>query len=187
MTDAIGDRLKKIRRESRLSQREFAREAGIAFRTWQTIETGGNVPSGETLLKLAALGWNPGWILTGAGAKRLPAPLERSAESGAAAVVPEGEERAGLVLEAPEAGEEIHGFSKPIPKMGAPSRPLIEGALESSIAFVEEWVVRNRRSMTPELKARVVTMIYQFIIEDAEAGQPSIDTRKLGQFLRLVV
>lgn len=70
MTSEIGERLKLIRDESRLSQREFSRHIGIAFRTWQTIEAGRNVPSGETLLKIAALGFDPGWILTGKGFMR---------------------------------------------------------------------------------------------------------------------
>lgn len=76
MTTKIGERLKLIRSESRLSQRDFARHIGIAFRTWQTIENGKNVPSGETLLKIAALGFNPGWILTGKGFMRIDQPSE---------------------------------------------------------------------------------------------------------------
>lgn len=76
MSAEIGARLLQIRNESRLSQRDFSRHVGIAFRTWQTIEAGKNVPSGETLLKIAALGYNPGWILTGQGFMRLEAASE---------------------------------------------------------------------------------------------------------------
>lgn len=49
---------------------------GIGFTTWQAIESGRNVPSGETLLKIAALGFNPGWILTGQGCMRTEDPGE---------------------------------------------------------------------------------------------------------------
>lgn len=76
MTNGIGDRLKRIRGESGLSQREFSSRVGISFSTWQTIENGKNVPSGETLLKIAGLGFDPGWILTGRGFMRLEEPSD---------------------------------------------------------------------------------------------------------------
>lgn len=53
----------------RLSQKAMAERLGIAPRTWQEIEAGKNVPSGETLLKISDLGFDPGWILTGSGSQ----------------------------------------------------------------------------------------------------------------------
>lgn len=71
MTSAVGARLAEMRTIMRLTQQEMADRLGVGLRTWQNIERGGNVPSGETLLKIAALGYNPGWILTGQGLMRL--------------------------------------------------------------------------------------------------------------------
>jgi transcriptional regulator with XRE-family HTH domain len=72
----ISERLSAIRDELHLSQRALASLIGVAYRTWQDIETGKNVPSGETLLKVAKLGFNPGWILMGVGAMRLDEPSQ---------------------------------------------------------------------------------------------------------------
>ncbi|MBN8916661.1 MAG: helix-turn-helix transcriptional regulator [Rhizobiales bacterium] len=173
MTELIGSRLLYIRTESGLAQRPFAKMVGVSFSTWQTIEGGKNVPSGETLLKLAAQGWNPGWILTGRGAPRLDGEM-------------------AVVATAKDVEAIFSSRSSPQAAAKAPAKadnrdqPIAAEALEAAIAFLEQWLAENRRAMTPEKKARVVTMIYQFVIEDAEAGQPSIDRRKLGQFLRLV-
>ena len=67
--ELIAERLKEIRGKVRLSQKAMAERLGIGHRTWQEIETGKNVPSGETLLKINELGFDPGWILTGSGSQ----------------------------------------------------------------------------------------------------------------------
>ncbi|CAA0111697.1 Uncharacterised protein [Starkeya nomas] len=64
---SIGGRLRVIRESQSLSQAEWALKADIGLATIKKIETSGNVPSGETLLKYARAGFSPGWILTGAG------------------------------------------------------------------------------------------------------------------------
>lgn len=90
-----------------------------------------------------------------------------------------GEERAPLAI-ASEA---------PAPALSAPEKetpPVNQEALQGAVMIVEEWLALNRRTMTPDKKARAVTMMYQLILEDTAAGAPAIDTHRAGQFLRLV-
>lgn len=61
----VGERLRAIRAELKLTQLELARELGLSLRGWQALEANKNVPSGETLLKIASLGYSPTWILSG--------------------------------------------------------------------------------------------------------------------------
>lgn len=51
--ETIGSKIKELRRNRRLSQEELADIINVNFRTIQRIETGRNVPSLETLSKLA--------------------------------------------------------------------------------------------------------------------------------------
>ncbi|KAB2774421.1 helix-turn-helix transcriptional regulator [Brucella anthropi] len=76
----IAERIGKIRAKTGLSQRALAEKIGVAFRTWQSIESGKNVPSGETLLKIGELGFSPGWVLTGEG-EMIPGAPQQSAAS----------------------------------------------------------------------------------------------------------
>lgn len=69
--EKVGARLKAVREELALTQRDLARSLKIGPNAWQIWESGKNIPTGENLLKIAELGFNPGWILTGKGAKRL--------------------------------------------------------------------------------------------------------------------
>lgn len=67
----IAERLRTVREELGLAQKMMSTTLGLGMSTWQRIELGENVPSGETLLKIYDLGYNPGWILTGQGSMRL--------------------------------------------------------------------------------------------------------------------
>lgn len=69
--ESIGERLKRIRESRSLSQADWSLEVDVGLATLKKIELDGNVPSGETLLKYARLGFSPGWILTGAGSMYL--------------------------------------------------------------------------------------------------------------------
>ena len=71
MDEALGRRLRAIRDEMRFTQKEMAAALGMSARGWQEIEKGSNPPSGETLLKIAALGFSPTWILLEQGPMRL--------------------------------------------------------------------------------------------------------------------
>lgn len=69
--DEIRGRLKLIRESIGLSQTAMSEKIGGGKGTWQNIEAGNNPPNGTTLLAIAGLGFNPGWILTGIGPMRL--------------------------------------------------------------------------------------------------------------------
>lgn len=69
--ELIAKRVLLIREELGLSQKAMAEKLGISYRSWQGLEGGRNVPSGETLLQFKEIGINPGWVLTGLGPKDL--------------------------------------------------------------------------------------------------------------------
>lgn len=70
-SETLGDRAKKVRDEHGLSQGKMADLLNISLRNWQMMERDEGVPSGDTLLRFAGLGLNPGWVLTGIGPKHL--------------------------------------------------------------------------------------------------------------------
>lgn len=63
----LANRIREARKFLRLTQAEFAAKTGVSERSLQGFERGRGVPSGETLLKIAELGLNPGWLLIGTG------------------------------------------------------------------------------------------------------------------------
>lgn len=65
--DAIARRLREARESTGLSQADWSKKVSVALGTIKKIERAVNVPSGETLLAYARAGFDPGWILTGAG------------------------------------------------------------------------------------------------------------------------
>ena len=67
MNNQVGHRLRQVREALSVTQKSMSLKLGFGASTWQKIERGENLPSGETLLKIAELGFNPGWILTGEG------------------------------------------------------------------------------------------------------------------------
>lgn len=71
MVSAIGSRLRQVREELSFAQKSMSSKLGLGPSTWQKIELGHNMPSGETLLRVAELGFSPSWILTGKGRMHL--------------------------------------------------------------------------------------------------------------------
>ncbi len=69
--ETVADRVKIVRDELRLSQKAIAELLGLSLRSWNGLEAGRNIPSGETLLKFVAAGYNPGWVLTGNGSPKI--------------------------------------------------------------------------------------------------------------------
>lgn len=74
--EGIAARLKLVRESLGLSQKGLSKKLGVGAGTWQNLEAGGNVPSGETLLRIVELGFSPTWVLTGHGPPRLPDHIE---------------------------------------------------------------------------------------------------------------
>jgi len=68
---AFGDRLKEVRKEMGYTQKEMAKECGIAYATLQRYEKGAEFPAGSLFLKIAELGYNLDWLLTGGSVKKI--------------------------------------------------------------------------------------------------------------------
>lgn len=69
MPETLGQRLKHIRGTQ--SQQAFARRLGIGIRALQHYEYDERKPTADVLHAIAGFGWNPLWLLTGAGDDRL--------------------------------------------------------------------------------------------------------------------
>jgi transcriptional regulator with XRE-family HTH domain len=52
-----------------ISQADMAEKAGVSRDTWRRYERG-DIPTGDTLLRLSALGFSVDWLITGEGAMR---------------------------------------------------------------------------------------------------------------------
>lgn len=77
-------RLKAIRKSSGSSQYEFARSLNVSLRSYQYYESGARSLPGELLHRLAELGINVHWIVTGDGESNVP-PHEEIAKLSATA------------------------------------------------------------------------------------------------------
>lgn len=69
---AFPQRLKEIRSDLGLSQKEMAERLGVGFRTYQRYEDGTKAPAGHFLMflvELAMTGYNLHWVITGDGDK----------------------------------------------------------------------------------------------------------------------
>lgn len=68
---AFKDRLKEIRKELGYTQKEMAKECGIAYATLQRYEKGAEFPAGALFLRIAECGYNLDWVLTGGSVKMI--------------------------------------------------------------------------------------------------------------------
>jgi len=68
---AFHDRLKEIRKELGYTQKEMAKECGIAYATLQRYEKGAEFPAGTLFLKIAELHYNLDWLLMGGSEKKI--------------------------------------------------------------------------------------------------------------------
>lgn len=67
----IRTRLETVRTDlDEPSALSMSKRLGLGPNTWRLLEEGANLPSSATLLKLAELGFSPGWVLTGTGSMR---------------------------------------------------------------------------------------------------------------------
>lgn len=80
---AFSDRLVEIRATLKVAQPEMDRILKIGKGSWQRYESRGVKPGGEVIAKLAALGLDANWILTGRGSLYIPdSGLQQSASDG---------------------------------------------------------------------------------------------------------
>ena len=66
---AFGERMREIRKDYGLNQKEMADKFGISLSTLQRYEKSNNFPDVSVLLELAMSGFNIHWLLTGDGEK----------------------------------------------------------------------------------------------------------------------
>ncbi|WP_184261697.1 helix-turn-helix domain-containing protein [Novispirillum itersonii] len=66
MTDSLKIRLRRIRHQAGLSASEMARHVGLKDRkSWENYERGQTTPKADVLTRLAQLGIDINWLLTG--------------------------------------------------------------------------------------------------------------------------
>lgn len=76
----IGERLRHIRTESRMSQKGMAAAVEVAEKTWQNYEQDKRAPDATVLKALFHLGWSPTWVLLGFEAAGEPSSGQASQE-----------------------------------------------------------------------------------------------------------
>ncbi|MQP67929.1 helix-turn-helix domain-containing protein [Niveispirillum sp. SYP-B3756] len=87
----VSNRFRSLREKWCLSQTDMASRVGVTRNSWQRYEKG-ELPNGETLLRLAELGGNVQWLLTGQG----PMLVETVAPPDVAGIPENGDARAVL-------------------------------------------------------------------------------------------
>lgn len=65
----FGKRLKEIRKDLGITQKEMSQRYGIGLSSLQRYENGQSVPGGIFLIDLATKGYNLHWLMTGDGDK----------------------------------------------------------------------------------------------------------------------
>lgn len=111
----IATRLEVVRHELGKTQKMMSSALGLGASTWQRLESGLNAPSGETLLRIAELGFNPGWVLTGVGPKKLGdsqsgLPDDKNLIARVSVAIAEAYREIGHHLPPARAGEELHAM-----------------------------------------------------------------------------
>ena len=109
----IANRLTAVRKELGKTQKMMSDVLKLGASTWQRLEAGNNAPSGETLLRIAELGFNPGWILTGTGPARLSdqsvgLPNDKNLIARVSVAIADAYKEIGHPLSPARAGEELH-------------------------------------------------------------------------------
>ena len=75
--DGVAARLQEVRASLGKNKTEMSALVGINRRAWEGYEAGRNFPGGEVFQRLAVLGFDTNWLLTGEGAmKRTDAPAQ---------------------------------------------------------------------------------------------------------------
>lgn len=175
---SIGDRLKQWRANKYLKQDEASAQLGIPFSTYQKYEMDNRSPGADALEKIARVGININWLLTGEGDMLRNSPPNGDVGVSARPTFPqvEGDRRKpieipkGMVLPADTSysqGERVP------PDPNAP--PVDTDVLEICILFVFRQNEKNRVSMTPKELADAVLKAYQVVTVEKEKEAESFD------------
>lgn len=156
MLTSRGARLRHIR--SGRSQAELAAATGVALRTWQHYERDERVPDADFLMRLAEMGVDVRWLVTGEGE-----PFTRTAQ-----------ERVNAMVDADRvaiAGIDTLRKGAPPGAISQPARldPVI---LRAAIEAIEEGLELTGRTASAAAKADLVAKAYDlFLEEEAGAGK----------------
>jgi transcriptional regulator with XRE-family HTH domain len=123
----IGQRFAAMRADLGLNQTEMAEKTGVKRDSWRRYESG-DLPTGETLERIALMGYSIDWLLTGRGA------MKAGSSGDAVPVTPAGAASAEL--------EQIPQF--PIPYDIAQALKSVEGLLRSGPISYEVAIVNAR-------------------------------------------
>jgi len=55
-----------------------------------------------------------------------------------------------------------------------------------AIQFIEDWLTKHKRSISVNNKARMISKLYEIILEDEKLGLGTIDEHRVNQILKLV-
>ena len=58
--------------------------------------------------------------------------------------------------------------------------------LTLAIQFIEDWLTKHKRSISVNNKARMISKLYEIILEDEKLGLGTIDEHRVNQILKLV-
>lgn len=124
----IKDRLAQIRVQAGESnQKAMSLRLGLSPNAWRLMETGGGLPSADTLLRLADLGFSPTWVLTGQG------PMQLGGTTAPAIIGPEPP----AAMAAETAEHEVQGGPVGPPLLSPIARPdMLDAAFREALALV---------------------------------------------------
>lgn len=168
-TAQISSRLTHIRGQE--SQATFAKRTGIHKNTWGNYERGEREVSAEVLMRLAELGWNPLWVLTGQGPECIPEGVERSAVADRAQALM-GDEQADARVRAREGGYFAGvraGQDAPKTAPQSQSHALRRDVLKVAVQLAEEAL--DGRTLVPADYAELVDLIYDALANGLPSAQ----------------
>lgn len=163
----------------------MADELKVAVSSYQYYERDERLPDAAFLARMAALGWNPLWLLTGQGPERIPDGVDRQAaedraqalagDVAAQARVRTREEAffagARWQRQASETASESH------------SQPLRRDALTMAVQLAQEAL--DGRHLDPPDYAELVDLIYGALVNGLPSAQVLAFARPAARGLRM--
>lgn len=168
------ERLIRIRKPR--TQIEFARALGVHKNTVARYESGEREPDGGYLRALINLGWNPLWILTGAGTEKIG---DMSSPARDTLTIVQGppddpEVQAAQARRTRSEQDWSAGFAE-----GAQTAPssqsqpvrLDEQTLAEALRVIDQALVLTRRQATSAARARLVAKAYRVLAEEDQVSR----------------
>lgn len=163
MNSTLGSRLKRVRAD--LSQLEMAAKVGIGLRTWQSYERDERIPDAGLLMRLAEMGVDVAWLVTGQGQ-----PFVRTQQERVNSMV--DADRVGL------AGIDTLQKVGPLRAVSQPARLDVD-KLRFALEVVEEALAQSGRAADPSGKAALVAKIYETFLQEADVAKATATVLRL--------